>query len=485
MHLGEAGQPTDTLGGMFSGMCVVPGSVRHVSDGSVSGELLALADRGFADGIVTYTPRFHRVGFTLAPGNSANAGTLELRLLATTLFAYRPDGDGTPLMNFRGGDPGQGPFAAETTRSWPSPPVLPFFDPEGITAAAGPAGQGIAFIYVSEEYGPSVYQFSADGVLMSVFERPASAIPQDKVPGPQAGVYRPCFGTRAEPEFGRRANRGLEGVTLTPDGKRLIGMMQGPLIQDGGADNAATVTRIYEWNADASSPEFGRLTGEYVTELPTYAIGKTGNRKAAPCSEVLAISQTMLLAIERDNLGNGADDDDAPLYKNINLISLAGANNLLQTPYAQGAGPGLAGKSLANFARGLSPGMVPAARTEIINMLEPTALAALGLNARGGTAAKPAAERPAGPTADSNTLPEKWEGLALIPASADAATSGEHYLFVGVDNDFKSPKVSFDGKVVGQSRFTVDSMVVVYKVRLDLPPKRTAGPKGTETDQPK
>jgi len=33
---------------------------------------------------------------------------------------------------------------------------------------------------------------------------------------------------------GRVANKGMEGLALTPNGKRLVGVMQAPLIQDGG-----------------------------------------------------------------------------------------------------------------------------------------------------------------------------------------------------------------------------------------------------------
>ena len=33
---------------------------------------------------------------------------------------------------------------------------------------------------------------------------------------------------------GRVANKGMEGIAITPDGRTLVGAMQSPLIQDGG-----------------------------------------------------------------------------------------------------------------------------------------------------------------------------------------------------------------------------------------------------------
>ena len=42
---------------------------------------------------------------------------------------------------------------------------------------------------------------------------------------------------------GRQANRGMEGVSLTPDGKWLVGIMQNALIQDHGLDYKEPQTR--------------------------------------------------------------------------------------------------------------------------------------------------------------------------------------------------------------------------------------------------
>jgi hypothetical protein len=48
---------------------------------------------------------------------------------------------------------------------------------------------------------------------------------------------------------GRIANKGMEGLAITPDGKMLVGAMQSLLIQDGG-DTKAGVTRIVVSDAD-------------------------------------------------------------------------------------------------------------------------------------------------------------------------------------------------------------------------------------------
>jgi hypothetical protein len=316
-------------------------------------------------------------------------------------------------------------------------------------------------MFVCEEYGPSVYQFGRDGGLISVLQRPADAVPLDRDPNPAGHGWQPSFGTRSNPEFGRRSNRGLEGLTLTPSGERLIGMMQSPLMQDGGEDAASTATRLYVWDVKAGSANFGKVVAEHVTHLPTYVArndaGKKSKAKAAPCSEILALSETQVLALQRDNLGLGSDTEGTPAYKRVNVIDMSAATNLLATKYGtsplgaeDGAG---AGKAIGFGTQPLPTGIAAAPVADAIDLLNEAELARFGLSLASGTAN------------DANSLSEKFEGLMLVPA-LDTPEQDDAYLFVGADNDFKTPKVNFDGQLVGQSRFAVDTLVLVYHVKI-------------------
>ena len=479
LRTNAAGKPLDSLGGFFSGMALVPGSVKLEGGKTITGQLVALPDRGFADGIVQYKPRYHVANFTLRPAHNGvhdgihngvhGAATsaardasvlpqdqLAITLSQTVLFTQGPANE---RKYFGGGDPGNGPFDMATASTGKNPPVLPFLDPEAVALIPAAAG-GFSSMFVAEEYGPSVYQFSPDGGLLAVLQRPADAIPLDRDFGQVSRGWKPSFGTRSNPEFGRRSNRGLEGLTLTPSGERLIGMMQSPLMQDAGDDAASTPTRLYVWDVKPGSSVFGTIIGEYISHLPTYTTrndgGKKSKPKAAPSSEVLAISETQLLSLERDNLGLGSDIEGKPAYKRINVLNLAGATNILRTPYAASpldSKPGTIGVPVGFGGKPVPEGIRSALSAEGIDLLNESELARFGLHLASG------AEN------DPNSLSEKFEGMMLVPA-LDTPETDDAYLFVGADNDFKTPKVYFDGQLVGQSRFAVDTVVLVYHVKL-------------------
>ena len=74
-----------------------------------------------------------------------------------------------------------------------------------------------------------------------------------------------------------------------------------------------------------------------------------------------------------------------------------------------------------------------------------------------------------GPQDNANTLSEKWEALALVPA-LDPATPNDWFLFVGNDNDFITTNGLQDGTSYAAA-FDNDTMVLVY--RLSLPSRIT------------
>ena len=92
------------------------------------------------------------------------------------------------------------------------------FDPEG--ARVGQAGQ----IFVSDEYGPSICEFSSSGKLARRFKIPAKFRPTKLSADPA--------GENSTNKTGRQVNGGFEGLALTPDGKKLFAFTQRPLLQD-------------------------------------------------------------------------------------------------------------------------------------------------------------------------------------------------------------------------------------------------------------
>ena len=420
----------DTLGG-FSAMAVEPGSLTY-SSGTISGRLIGLPDRGFGDGTTDYRPRVEIYGFSIRPdeGNAVVAqDQITFTNTHTRLLTYA---DGTNQLFFTGFDAG-----STNQTGVPTSPVgskgsgRRSLDAEGIALLPGGG------FWVSDEYGPGIFRFDAEARLMETILPPPALLPfQGAFPG------RIHFTGTAAPTTGRRNNRGLEGLSLTPDGKRLIAFLQSPTIQDGGAGNLGRQTRILQFDADMASPTYGRVLAEHV--YPLTLNGNTTTNRHTPVSEVLALNATTFLVLERDGIGRGADPGLSPTYKRIVVASTEGASNIAGT-----------GHDLQPGAPGHLPlpatGLKPVARHDLVDLLDPVQLARFGLNTSTNQ--------------DANSLCEKWEALSLIPLK-DPAHPDDHLLLVGNDNDFKAEVVFHNGVPVGTNSVPVDIMLLAYRVTL-------------------
>jgi hypothetical protein len=168
------------------------------------------------------------------------------------------------------------------------------FDTEGIRVS----NDGLS-VFISDEYGPYVYQFSRlTGMRVRSYQLPADFyVPNVKPVGSDE-----ISGNTV----GRTANKGMEGLAITPDGRTLVGIMQNALIQDASA-GATKLLRIV--TIDIAS----RHTLQYAYLLTT----GTG------VSEILAINGHEFLVDERDGKGRG-DGSNAKI-KELFKIDLAGA----------------------------------------------------------------------------------------------------------------------------------------------------------------
>ncbi|HEY2468414.1 MAG TPA: esterase-like activity of phytase family protein, partial [Terracidiphilus sp.] len=108
---------------------------------------------------------------------------------------------------------------------------------------------------------------------------------------------------------GRVANKGMEGLAITPDGTTLVGIMQNALIQDA-AEGGDAVNVLRMEVIDIAS---GTTLHEYSYLLTT----------GSGVSEITALNDHEFMVDERDGKGRG-DDSDAKV-KQIFKIDLNGA----------------------------------------------------------------------------------------------------------------------------------------------------------------
>jgi len=424
----------DTLGG-FSAMAIDTNSLVYTA-GRISGRIVGLPDRGFGDGATDFRPRLEMYDFVISPyyGESPVAQQqITFTNTATVLFRY--GSEGLPYTGFD---------AANTNA-----PVVPqspagsigggrrSLDAEGLVLTADGG------YWVSDEYGPAIFRFNSEARLMETILPPAALLPtQGSFPG------RLNFTGNSAPTSGRRNNRGLEGLSLTPDGKRLVAFLQSPTIQDGGAGGLGRNTRILQLDADSTSATYGKVVAEHVYQLTLN--GNTTTNNHTPVSEVVALNASTFLVLERDGIGRGATPGLSPTYKRIVLASTAPASNIAGTAYDLERGaPGQI--SLPNTGTTLPDGITPIARQDFVDLLDATQLAKFGLNTSTNQ--------------DVNSLSEKWEALSLIPLK-DPANPEDYLLLVGNDNDFKSDIVYHNGVPVGTNAVQVDIMLLAYRLTL-------------------
>lgn len=362
----ENGAPGNLLGGFGSGLAYAGG-----------GTFLALPDRGpnaisynsALDDTVAYIDRFQTFQMTLTPSSGSTPLALTPTLTATTLLSSATPltyGNvtlgGTPALNASNNTnyfTGRSDGYSTTTNSLNSSNAR--LDPESIRVSAD--GKSV---FISDEYGPYIYQFNrATGQRIQSFALPSYYGVTNLSP---QGNTEISGNTQ-----GRIANKGMEGLAISPDGKTLIGAMQSPLIQDGGSDskNIRIVT------VDIAS---GAVTHEYV-----YKLANANNT----VSEIVAINDHEFLVDERDGKAGTAAQ-----VKQFYKIDITGATDV---------------KGLATLPANFTAATKGA--TPFIDMLNP----AFGLN--------------------NANFPAKIEGLAFGDDVLVNGVL-YHTLWVGQDNDF-------------------------------------------------
>jgi len=371
----ENGVAKTLLGGLGSGLAWAWGNT-----------FIAVPDRGpnavsydsLIDDTVTYIERFHTITMDLELNNGNGLPfTLTPNLQATTLlYSYDPltYGTGEGLGVGPGAPTENGPntyyFSGRSDNFNPNTTSADTMDARTDIESVRVASNGRS-IYTSDEYGPYVYQWDrATGRRLRTFTLPNHLFVANKYPVGNDEISKNTSG--------RTANKGMEGLAITPDGRTLVGMMQAALIQDNALGGKAKKLLRFV-TIDVAS---GLTTHEYAYLLTT----------GSGVSDIVALNDHEFLVDERD--GSGLGNGDSAVVKQafkIDITNAVDVTNLNGTDAASNAVP----KTL---------------------FLDIVAV----LNANGIT---------------SDKIPAKLEGFAL---AGDVVYNGTtyHTLWVANDNDF-------------------------------------------------
>ena len=371
----ENGVAANVLGGIGSGLAYAGGNT-----------FIAVPDRGpnataynaAIDNTTSYISRFQTLNLTLTanPNGSPLAFSLTPSLTQTTLLSSP-----TPLTYGSGAGLGVGSGApSQNTASQyyftgrsdnfgagnSGNPANARFDPEGVRVS--PDGKSV---FISDEYGPYVRQFDrATGQLVKTF-----TLANNLNVSNLSAVGQTEINDNAS---GRVANKGMEGLAITPEGKTLVGVMQAPLAQDASKSSTANMIRIVTIDIATGA------THQYGYNLTT----------GSGVSEIVAINDHEFLLDERD--GKGLGDGSTAKVKQFFKIDLTNAKDITN----------LTGKDAA--------AAVVAKTGPVVDLVK--------ILTANGIAAK--------------DIPAKIEGLAFGDEVTLSDGTLRHTLWVANDNDF-------------------------------------------------
>jgi hypothetical protein len=304
-----------------------------------------LSDRGPGGGTLPYDTRMQR--FTLDV-NASTGAISNFAIVETVKFS-----SGGAAMT------GQAPS--------PTNVLGKSFDPEGVVI-----NPKTGTFLVSDEYGPSLYEFDRSGNMIRAFNTPANLIPR-------SSTGTPNFADDTNNTLGKRTNRGFEGLAISPDGRFAFAMLQSAMLDEGGGNGV--FNRIVKFDITT-----GTAVAQFAYKMDSAAQGRG-------ISALVALGNDKFMVLERNNRGIGVGATLLAADKAVYQIDLAGATDVTNITL---------GTTLPAGVLAVNKG------TKVID-LDAETLAALG-----------------------NKSPEKWEGLAVGPK----LNNGKYLVLAGTDNDY-------------------------------------------------
>lgn len=357
---GDSDDVTNFSDAVYQNALLLPGGALDLSSGTATerrlgyfsdiyydparNEWWGLSDRGPGGGVLQYETRVQRFEVDI----SATGAISNFRVVQTVKFKQ-----------------GSQPFNGLAPN--PTNVLGRAFDPEGIVINPRTGN-----LLVSDEYGPSLYEFDRTGQFIRAFTTPAGLIPRN------AASNVANFASDSGNTAGKRTNRGFEGLAISADGAFAYAMLQSAMLNEGGG--AGIYNRIVKFDV---------TTGAAVAQY-AYAMDRADQGQGI--SALVALGQDKFLVLERNNRGIGAGAALATAAKVVYQIDLAGA-------------------------------------VDVTNVTLPATGAFAGAVKKGAKVMDLAANTETGL---GNKSPEKWEGLAIGPQ----LTNGSYVVLAGTDNDY-------------------------------------------------
>nr|XP_023908600.1 uncharacterized secreted protein ARB_04696-like [Quercus suber]POF15537.1 putative secreted protein [Quercus suber] len=454
----------DTLGGFGSSIAIDRNS--WIKNGSsYQGILYALPDRGWnTEGTLNYQSRVHKIQITFTPNETATVSNpsgpnLQLTYLDSVLLTD-PSGTPTsgldadvhgPYLNFTGipFDIPSAHYSGDGFGGSGSGGNRVVVDSEGIVL-----GQNGSF-WISDEYGPYIYHFAADGTMIGAIRPPDAIIPlrnnSESFSADSPPRYDPSLApSPADNPTGRDNNQGFEGLTTNPAGTRLYVLLQSAINQDGGLKSkTGNHPRFLIYDITTPQPTY---LSEYIVEL-NHVVPSDSSSKTARQSEIHYISDTQFLVLAHDNNAGHGQSTTQSIYRHADVFDITNATNV------KGAAADAFTGSVADASSGkLNKTITPATYCQWLDFNVNAQLNRFGVHNGGAS--------------DQYLLNEKWESLALVPVNTDGCSDGdpsEYYLFSFSDNDFITQNGFMNSgnlPYADSSGYNLDNQALVFKVKL-------------------
>ncbi|KAF2687086.1 hypothetical protein K458DRAFT_415357 [Lentithecium fluviatile CBS 122367] len=449
----------DTIGGIGSAIALDKKSWKK-KKGDKEGYdaiLYGLPDRGWnTQGTQNTQSRIQKFAVSLdivdATLEKPASPNLQIKYLDTILLAGP---DGTPLTGLDADPTGHLSF-----EGFPDLPVATYTG-DGF-GGEGPGGKRISVdseglvlgddntFWISDEYGPYIYQFDKHGKMIKAIRPPNAFIPirngSESFNAASPPIYNQDFKIDPEdPATGRANNQGLEALTADPKGKYLYALLQSSTMQEGGAKSSTRRnTRLLKYRIKDKKVEYD---SEYIVQLPIIPSGKVAGQ-----SEIHFISETQFLVLARDSGAGHGQDSSESVYRNADVFDISKATNIKSNKNDDFSGAVATPKGVLNAD------VVPATYCPWLSFNNNEQLGRFGAHNGGAQ--------------DAGLLNEKWESFALAPVDGKFKTKGEgeeHYLISFSDNDFitQNGYINFgENQYADESTYNLDTQALVFKVRL-------------------